>query len=175
MKRRICVRSMVLGAGIMLIGLAVGAIVSPPLIAQRNGVFDKITCRELVVVDSSGKEAIFLNSTKKNNNITIMGKDGGLIGLVTDETEGNGVVIYGKDSQSPPALRLYSHDESGNGIVIQSKHGKEGIYLTTDEDGNRVTINDHYGNPMVHLVSGKSGDGVVVWDKVGNVRWAAPK
>ena len=38
MKRRICVRSMGLGAVIMLIGLVVGAIVSPPLGAQRNGV-----------------------------------------------------------------------------------------------------------------------------------------
>ena len=36
MKRRICVRSMGLGAVIMLIGLAVGAIVSPPLVAQRK-------------------------------------------------------------------------------------------------------------------------------------------
>ena len=44
MKRRICVRSMGLGAIIMLIGLTVGAIVSPPLIAQRNGVFDEIEC-----------------------------------------------------------------------------------------------------------------------------------
>lgn len=173
MKQKVSIRDMALGAVIMLIGLAVGTIVSPPLIAQRNGVFDKITCRQLVVVDSFGKEAIFLNSTKKNNNITIMGKEGGLIGLSTDEIEGNGVVIFGND-QSPPALRLYSHDKSGNGIVIQSKHGKKGIYLTTDEDGNQVTINDHYGNPTVHLVSGKNVDGVVVWDKVGNVRWAAP-
>lgn len=47
MKRRICVRSMVLGAVIMLVRLAVGAIVSPPLSSQRNGVFDKITCREI--------------------------------------------------------------------------------------------------------------------------------
>jgi len=41
---------MVLGAVIMLIGLAIGAIVSPPLIAQRNGVFDEIQCSRLKVV-----------------------------------------------------------------------------------------------------------------------------
>ena len=164
---------MVLGAGILALGITIGQFITPDIEAQSNGVFDKITCRELVVVDSSGKEAIFLKSTKKNNNIIIMGKEGGLIGLSTDETEGNGVVIFGND-QSPPALRLYSHDESGNGIVIQSKHGKKGIYLTTDEEGNQVTINDHYGNPTVHLVSGKNVDGVVVWDKAGNVKWSTP-
>ena len=61
MKRRICVRSMGLGAVIMLIGLAVGAIVSPPLIAQRNSVFDKITCREIEVIDKDGNEAIIVD------------------------------------------------------------------------------------------------------------------
>ena len=31
----------IMGAAMMLIGIAVGLIVSPPLIAQREGVFDK--------------------------------------------------------------------------------------------------------------------------------------
>ena len=60
MKRKICVKSMALGAVIMLIGLAVGAIVSPPLIAQRNGVFDKIQCTGLTVVDEDGKMGVEL-------------------------------------------------------------------------------------------------------------------
>lgn len=46
---------MALGAGIMLVGLVIGAIVSPPLIAQRNGVFDKIVCREIEVVDKDSE------------------------------------------------------------------------------------------------------------------------
>ena len=63
MKQKICVRSMGLGAVIMLIGLAVGAIVSPPLVAQRNGVFDEIQCKRLTVVDEDGNKAIRLFST----------------------------------------------------------------------------------------------------------------
>ena len=74
MKRRICVRSMGLGAVIMLIGLAVGAIVSPPLVAQRNGVFDKITCRGLQVVDENGKQAIVLTSAESRNAVTVLDK-----------------------------------------------------------------------------------------------------
>ena len=62
MKRKICVRSMALGAVIMLIGLAVGAIVSPPLIAQRNDVFGDIQCTGLTVVDKNGNKAIALKT-----------------------------------------------------------------------------------------------------------------
>ena len=40
MKQKVSIRDMALGAVITLIGLAVRAIVSPLLIAQRDGVFD---------------------------------------------------------------------------------------------------------------------------------------
>lgn len=49
-----------LGAVIMLIGIGVGTIVSPPLIAQRDAVFGEIVCNQLKVVDKYGKEAVLL-------------------------------------------------------------------------------------------------------------------
>ena len=49
-----------LGAVIMLIGMGVGSTLTPPLIAQRNSVFDTITCRTLKVVDKVGKEKVAL-------------------------------------------------------------------------------------------------------------------
>ena len=49
-----------LGAAIMLIGIGVGSIVSPPLIAQRNGVFDEVNCSRLSIFDESKREVITL-------------------------------------------------------------------------------------------------------------------
>ncbi len=66
MKRKICVRSMVLGAVIMLIGFAVGAIVSPPLLAQREGVFGEILCTGVTVMGKNEKAAIRLGSYDDN-------------------------------------------------------------------------------------------------------------
>ena len=82
MKRRFCVRSMMLGAVIMFIGLAVGAIVSPPLVAQRNGVFDEIQCTKLTVVDDTGKKAVLLRSDKENRMsiFTKQGKEAVILG-----------------------------------------------------------------------------------------------
>jgi hypothetical protein len=62
-----------LGAMIMLIGIAIGAIVSPPLIAQRADVLGDLKCTGLTVVNRSGASAIILRA---------------------DETLGNGVVIH---------------------------------------------------------------------------------
>lgn len=39
----------------MLVGLAVEAIVSPPLIAQQNRVFDGIVCKKLKGVNEAGR------------------------------------------------------------------------------------------------------------------------
>ena len=45
---------MVLGAVIMAVGIGLGAVVSPPLIAHRNGVFDEVVCGKLTVVNEKG-------------------------------------------------------------------------------------------------------------------------
>ena len=117
MKRSICVRSMMLGAVIMLIGLVVGAIVSPPLGAQRNGVFDEITCRTLRVVDENGKQAIVLGSIEGLNVETVL------------------------DKQGEKAISLVSLADGGgerlNSVTVyKTQHNKEGVTLTSSESGN---------------------------------------
>ena len=107
MKRRICVRSMMLGAVIMLIGLAVGAIVSPPLGAQRNGVFDEITCRSLNVVDEKGAATIYFGN--------IVSEDlflGGDHLAVKDVSVGHGVVVMDA-STGDQAIIVGSYSHKG--------------------------------------------------------------
>ena len=47
-----------LGALIMLFGLGAGALLGPPLIAQRKNVLDDLKCSSLTVVDAFGNPAI---------------------------------------------------------------------------------------------------------------------
>lgn len=49
---------MVLGAVIMAVGMGLGTVLSPPLIVQRNGVFDEIWCKSLTTVDEKGNEHV---------------------------------------------------------------------------------------------------------------------
>ena len=76
MKRNVCVKSMFLGAAIMLIGMWVSPLISPPVTAQHNGVFDKIQCRKLTVVDNEGKPAVELYSNVFGNWVYIYNNQG---------------------------------------------------------------------------------------------------
>ena len=120
MKRRICVRSMGLGAVIMLIGLAVGAIVSPPLVAQHNGVFDKITCREIEVVDENGNQAIVLGSKEGVNLMTVSDKQGEIAIDLSVAEPINSIGI--RDAAGNEAIRMSAVDFSNsNHIRIYDK------------------------------------------------------
>ena len=46
---------MALGAGILAVGIIIGQVVTPDIEAQSNGVFDKITCRGIGVIDKTAK------------------------------------------------------------------------------------------------------------------------
>ncbi len=166
---------MFLGAVILALGIIVGQVITPDIEAQNNGVFDSITCRSLTVLDKFGRDAIMLNTTNNNNSLTVWGKTGGAIGLVAHETEGYAVVIYGKDPQKQPSVRLYHHVDKGSGIFIQNKHGKNAIVLRSNDNGNDILLYDLYENLRAALISSKKVDGIAVWDKAGNVKWGSPQ
>lgn len=64
----------ILGAGVMAIGVIMGQLIISDIEAQNNGVFNKITCRELVVVDKNGDEVIILESQESGNIVKVYDK-----------------------------------------------------------------------------------------------------
>ena len=161
-----------LGALIMLIGMGVGAIICPPLIAQREDVLGDLKCTSLTVVDMSGAPAIVLR---------------------TDETLGNGIVIH--NPAGTPAVLLVAH-ETGNSVAIADKSGDPAVLLRTSELANRVIVRNPSGKDGVRLSAGKVANRVTVYNKteanavqlyadevasrvtvhnqVGIIRWEAP-
>ena len=57
---------MALGAGLLALGIIIGQVITPDIEEQNNVVFDKITCREIEVVDSLGEISILLGSGEKD-------------------------------------------------------------------------------------------------------------
>ena len=162
MKRRICVKSMVLGAVIMLIGLAVGCAVSPSLIAQRNSVFDKITCREIEVVDKDGLVGVRLGSDGLGNRVYIYNKQGKTAMVLGSGGTflGNSIDIYNKQEELAVVLgsedslnRVYVFNKQGTGVVgrlynteyggsvdVFNNQRKGSVLVTTDEHGGAVAV-----------------------------------
>ncbi|MDE0043115.1 MAG: hypothetical protein OXT74_13845, partial [Candidatus Poribacteria bacterium] len=101
---------MAIGAGVLALGIIIGQFVAPDIEAQSNGVFDKITCRELEVVDKTGKRIAFLGRG------------------VGQDIEGNGLEIFDKDGK--PAITLVA-DNVINEVIIHDNDGDKGIQLFT--------------------------------------------
>lgn len=167
MKRRICGRSMVLGAVIMLIGLAVGAIVSPPLIAQHNGVFGEIQCTKLTVVDNMGKTAVELDSHEEaGNSVTVNNKQGNSAVILRSSELGNIVFLANKQGNS--AIVLLSHEDWGNLASIYNNQGKTAVELGRSEYGGRVDVFNNQGKTRAVMGVNEYGNGAVsTWDKNG--------
>ena len=169
MKRKVCVRSMVLGAVIMLVGLAVGAIVSPPLIAQRNGVFGDIECTGLTVVNKSGKLAVALDTDDANRVLVYDNREKLAIALASDE-RGNRVDAF--DKQGELAVILNADGES-NRVGVHSSNGKGGVMMDADEQSRGIVILDNQEKMAVllHNDEERLGNGIAVFDKNGNLWW----
>ena len=130
----------VLGAVIMLIGIGIGVIVSPSLIAQSGDVLGDLECTSLTVVDMSGAPAIVLRA---------------------DETLGNGVVIY--NPAGTPAV-LFVADETGNSVAVADQSGEPAVLLHTSELANRVIVRNPAGKDGVRRSAGKVANRVTVYN-----------
>ena len=162
----------VLGAVIMLIGLGLGAIVSPPLIAQRNGVFDEIECSKLTVVDRSGERAIDLSTNLLGNTITVYDREGNQrVGLLVDDESS---IVYLKNKLGNTGVGLASEED--NVITVYDKLSKPAVTLhSADIMGNGMLITDKAGSTAIQLESGTTyGNSISVWDKAGQISWSTP-
>lgn len=111
---------MALGAVIMALGIIIGQFVTQDIEAQANGVFDKIQCRELVVVNKHGGYAIELVSNEEGNQVSVFNKHGKLgIDLVTTEDD-NAITIF--DHYKNPRVFLVS-GKKVDGLAVLDKAG----------------------------------------------------
>ena len=161
-----------LGAVIMLIGMGVGAIVSPPLIAQREGMLGEIQCTGLTVVDMSGEPAIILRVDEALGNGIVLHNPQGTpaVLLVADET-GNSLALADKSGEPTVLLRT---SELANRVIVRNPSGKDGVRLSAGKVANRVTVYNKTEANAVQLYADEVANRVTVHNQVGIIRWEAP-
>ena len=153
---------MALGAGILAVGIIIGQIITPDIEAQSNGVFDKIQCREIEVVDKDGETAIRLYTTKHGGDIRMDSKDGRIANMGIGE-DGGVFYLSGKDSVSATMLT-----KAHGGIVEVSGNGGS-AEMGTDEHGGRVDVFNNQDKNRAAMGVDAFGNGVVsTWDKNGD-------
>ena len=120
-----------LGAGIMAVGITIGQFITPNIEAQSNGVFNKITCREIEVVGSKGKKAIVLASE-----VTVSE----LQGKKYEHWE-NKMVFYNREEKQAIELLV---DKYSSEILLNDREGDRGVWLHSGReffaDTNKVVV-----------------------------------
>ena len=154
----------VLGAVIMLVGIGVGAIVTPSLVAQHNGVFDEIKCSKLTVLDKAGKPVAVLGITEEDGNAIVIFNPEGKKGVRLSASKGGSSLrinnpsgesalsilstdvltwlhMAHSDEHTGIALRVFNGISSS--IEVNTPTGKKGLELRgTDRVPNILSIYD---------------------------------
>ena len=151
-----------LGAGIMLVGITIGQLVSPNIEAHNNGVFDEIVCSRLSVVNKEGKQVILLGLGEYTS--VISGK----------RISQNGMWIYDNEGNKIIALET---EDAGSGIQLYDKDGYYAVKLESGPIANTVWINHKDWKRQIGLIVDKGSEMLPpqIWIKdKGKVVWGAP-
>ena len=149
-----------LGAGIMALGITIGQFITPDIEAQSSGVFDKVVCRALEVVDKDGNKGISLGAHGMNT-VTIFNKPGkpGMV-LFCSESNGNNIFVFdGFGQQLGPAITLESR-ESVNKVIVSDKQRNDAFRFESDKTNNWFSIQDkeHPEQAAFWIYSSDSGN-----------------
>ena len=169
---------MALGAGILAVGITIGQIITPNIEAQKNGVFDKIVCGGLEVVDADGRRGIVLKANELVSSLQVLGMDGNsaiILSSVPYESE-----LTVRDPSGRQGIKLssrkYVHDNERiiNNVTVFNERGKEGVILqstiplespTGSRGENRVDVHTPLGKPAIGLQSSTVRNWFSVQDK----------
>ena len=183
---------MALGAGILAIGIIIGQVVTPDIEAQSNGVFDKIQCREIEVIDKDGKTAIRLHTTKHGGDIRMDSKDGRIATMSIDENGGS-VFLSGKGKGSGGTVSMFTREDSASlsvhdrllsdrgismfatefdGVInLKGEGGKVAMYATI-HDGRVAVYSKDRGE--AEMRTEEHGGRIRLLDKRGKIKWQSP-
>ena len=161
-----------LGALIMLIGIGVGSIVSPSLIAQRESMMGDLKCTSLTVVGMSGEPAIVLRTDETlGNGVVIHNPAGTPAVLFVADAIGNSVAVADKSGEPAVLLRT---SELANRVIVRNPAGKDGVRLSAGRVANRVTVYNSEETNAVQLYADEVANRVTIHNQVGIIRWEAP-
>ena len=132
-----------LGAAIILVGIIVGSLISPPSIAQQS--LGEIECTKLTVLDEAGLPAILL----EGRSLTIMDQTRNVNAILTIKRKQPALYLVNQKRKSSVSLVV---NEYGGNILVTGDTGKGEVLLSSDKAiGGIITVKDSFGRIRGHL------------------------
>ena len=193
MKRKEVLIAVIAGCFGAVITMGVGLFIPVGVIAQSQPTdvaFGKIQCREIEVVDSSGKGIVSIGEWGHGGCVYVFSK-GGVASMRTSSDQGVEFIVYGAEGNDSKAMM--SAGEHGAAVTVVSKEGYVGGFATmgTKEDGSGIVtvwgkggtasmdIDEHGGHVSVQNKERKEsavvgidehGGRIDVFNKQGKIR-----
>ena len=157
---------MALGAGILALGIIIGQWETPDIEAQNKGVLDEIQCKNLVIVDDAGKQAIELG--KNGNDVLIYDRAGQVR------------IALGRMGREEVFTRYGAKVSDGYGMTVYSAKGWRGVdelRLYTDNDSSRILLLKSMGDGISAeaLLYTAEGEGGLKLMGNGVYKWITPR
>ena len=155
----------------MLIGLAVGAIVSPIAVSQDQTLLGHFECRSLTVVNEEGKQVIELGSSTKGKGLVEVRDENGKKGirLIAGE-EGSSVMVAAPGGRDR-AVSISS--EKNTNSIFMNWRGQPATTLRADDEACSISFG--IGAPTLIVRTGKDGDGIALYTPHGRLRSSWPE
>ena len=153
---------MLLGAGLLAVGIIIGRLIEPRLKveprmeAESVGVFEKITCRELDLVDQDGNRMISFLSTDESAGAIFYSREGGMVMFLGSADElGSSLSMFDRFGRLTLGLGSSSSwdNRAGNGLTVYDIHGKAAVELASTVRGSEVKVYNSGGDVAAEMVS----------------------
>ena len=145
-----------LGGVIAIVGMMVGSVLVPQLVAQHETV-SNVTCRELTIVDGAGNPVVRLGNGANGGSIEVMHIEGATVINLGVMDSGGAVGVANIVGEIGVGMRA---DDGGNDVFVYQKDpiGVLGVALHAGVDGESVEIYNDSEQPVGSLgVVGEKG------------------
>ncbi|MDE0044207.1 MAG: hypothetical protein OXT74_19375 [Candidatus Poribacteria bacterium] len=158
---------MLLGAGLLAVGIIMGRFIETRLKAESGGVFEKITCRELDLVDKDGNRMIGFRSTDESAGAIFYSREGRMVMFLGSADElGSSLSMFDQFGQLTLGLGSSSSWDNliGNGLTVYDMYGRAAVELSSTLRGNQVRVYNSGGEVAAEMVS-DTDNGVSLEDR----------
>jgi hypothetical protein len=127
-----------LGGVIAIVGMVVGSVLTPQLVAQHETV-SNVTCRELTIVDGAGNPIVRLGDGANGGSVEVMHKEGTTVINLGVMDSGGAVGVANIEGEIGVGMRA---DDGGNDVFVYQKNpiGVLGVALHAGVDGESVEV-----------------------------------
>ena len=163
-----------LTATLALMVVAICAVVTMAATGKKNGDFDVVTAKRILVKHDNGENAVTISSFFGYGMVKTYGPNGKELVVLGSTTDDHGMVkTYGSNGKE--LVRLTASTDGKGMVETYGSNGKELVTLGSTDNGGAIEVYNKTGEGIVSMRADEYGNGEVgAWNRKGKGRTLHP-